>query len=299
MTARDDVLSGLPEFAFKGVEYPVLRCDHGFEQQHRRHKIAFRDGEFVEMTGKLNFVLNYTLPMRQGIAYGAYKDLFLEGLPQLFRDASDRKPGPLIDPVYGEIEAVAVSWSDNVDPNKRDGLDVDVSFVQWLDIASEDIDGEVPTIAGLTSDAGALDANIEAVFVEAQVPSPEPSTSILNALAGAGAQLTRARDQTTATLAKFSNQMEKLERQIDAVSEGPINADLKRETRRLRLSAERLQEKAEPTRIVRKSVTTTNKTLAAVALSVGMSVEDLLGLNPRLARSPLVPSGTDVLFYSE
>ena len=156
----------------------------------------------------------------------------------------------------------------------------------------------VSTLAGLEGDSGALDAEIEKAFREKQKEPPGPSTSILNAIAGVGAQLSRNRDRVTGTLASYSNQLEKIESQIDDL-EDPLNGDLKREVRRLRLSSERLREKAEPNRVVRTVTTNTAKSLAAIAKEVGMDLADLLKLNQRLATSPTVPANTRVLFYGD
>jgi hypothetical protein len=251
------------------------------------------------MTGAENRRFTYTIPMREDIAAGPYERLFTVGLTQLYRDMLNRAPGPLIDPTWGEVTCVPASWSNSLDPNRRDGTDVDVEFVEWKDIASEtDTAGGVDTLQGLESDAGALDAEVAAVAREAQVPSPEPATDPLSAIAGVGAQLTRSRDRVTASLAQTSNRLEKIEAALDDLQD-PLNGELIRETRRLRVSTARLAEKAEPTRVVRNTTANTNKALAAIAAELAMSIADLLKLNPDLAKSPVVLAGTPILFYDD
>lgn len=290
-----DVLAALPEFSWRGVEYPLLRASHGFEHAQAETKLIYRNGQFIEQLGANVLWCKYTLSMREDIAVGSFANLFTVGLLKLFEDMQNPDPGDLVDPVYGDLLMVPRSFSDNLDPDKRDGSDVELEFRVYNELGEEtQIAGA--SIEGLQGDTERLDDEVEAVTRAAQVPSPQPATDPLSAIAGVGAQLQRNRSRVQASLANTSSKLRKIENQIDEL-EDPLNGDIIREARRLQVDAARLSEKAEPNRIVRRVTTNSAKSLTEVAVMVGATVEELITLNPSLVKSPTVPRGTSVTYY--
>src|SRR5262245_39843475 len=116
-----DVLRLLPPFEWRGVRYPVATRSVSFQHEQAQHRIQYKDGEFIEQTGARNYTFNYTIPMREDIARGPYKNLFSSGLIPLLIDCRNREPGQLVDPVYGEFRCVPTSYNDDIDVGKRDG----------------------------------------------------------------------------------------------------------------------------------------------------------------------------------
>ncbi len=196
-----DVLRLLPPFEWRGRRYPVLTRAVSFAHDNAPHKLQYRDGEFVEMTGAKSFTFTYTLAMREDIARGPYKNLFTEGLIPLLTDCRDRTPGPLVDPVYGEFRCVPASFTDDSDNNKRDGTDVRVEFThapEFVTADDEQRDQNITGISGLVADAGQLDQQLTLADWN-QEPSPDKVTDILSAINGL--QIIRRTTSTVSAIA--------------------------------------------------------------------------------------------------
>lgn len=287
--ASTDALGKLRLFQWRDQSYPVRARQVSFAHDGAEHRIQYRDNDFIEQLGPHSLMFSYTLPMRQGIASGPYKDLFTTGYPLLFAAMRDREKGVLVDPVLGEFLCTPESWSDDMDVALRDGTDVRIEFKHAPD-AEEVEDLKAITLQGVTSDAGALDAELKKVDWQ-QEPSPEPSMDALNAISGFGAQLEAQGGKATAALEDFALKCEKIDNQIDRL-QNPDVWPLKRAVRRNRAAAVALAKRAkDPTKEIVQTTVNYGRTISALAVEVGMTIADLLEQNPALARSPYVPQG--------
>lgn len=287
--ANTDAISKLPLFSWRDQEYPVLSRRVSFAHEGAEHRIQYRDGDFVDQLGAHSLIFSYTLPMRQGIATGPYKDLFTVGYPLLFAAMRDREKGVMVDPVLGEFICTPSSWTDDLDVLKRDGTDVEIEFKHAPDETEEE-DLRPITVQGVASDAGALDAELKKVDWE-QEPSPEPTMDALNAISGFGAQLEAQGGKVAASLEDFAYKCEKVDQQIDRLK-NPDVWPLKRAVRRNRASAVALAKRAkDPTKEIVELTLSHGRTLSVLARELGMTMKDLLEQNPALARSPHVPQG--------
>jgi hypothetical protein len=80
----------LPPLSWRGLQYPVTQRSVSFRHQGAEHTIQYRDYDFIEQLGVHGLTFSYTLPMREDIARGPYKHLFVTGLSQLLRDSLTR-----------------------------------------------------------------------------------------------------------------------------------------------------------------------------------------------------------------
>lgn len=287
-----DALSKLQLFSWRDQVYPLLTRQVSFAHEGAKHRIQYRDNDFIEQLGPHSLVFSYTIPMRQGIASGPYKDLFTVGYPLLFAAMRDREKGVLLDPVLGEFVCTPVSWSDDLDVAKRDGTDVRIEFEHAPDV-DEIEDLKALTLQGVTSDAGALDAELGKVDWQ-QEPSPEPTMDALNAISGFGAQLEAQGGKAAASLEDFAYKCEKIDQQIDRL-QNPDVWPLKRAVRRNRASAVALSKRAQdPTKEIKTTVVSHVRTIAGLAAEADMTVAELLAQNPSLSRLPFVTPGTAV-----
>ncbi|HTJ17831.1 MAG TPA: hypothetical protein VL494_13720 [Steroidobacteraceae bacterium] len=291
MTTFDiDALSKLPFFEWRDQKYPVMSRQVSFAHEGAKHRLQYRDNDFIEQLGPHSLIFSYVLPMRQGIAVGPYKDLFTTWYPLLFAAMRDREKGVMVDPVLGEFVCTPVSWNDDMDMQKRDGTDVRVEFEHAPD-ADEVEDLKTINIQGLSSVAGSLDAELAKVNWE-QEPSPGPTMDVLNAISGFGAQLEAQHDKFVAALEDFAYKNQKIDQQIDRL-QNPDVWPLKRAVRRNRANAVSLAKRAQdPTKEIVQTTVNYGRTLSALAREVGMTTAALLEQNPALARSPFVPGGT-------
>lgn len=293
-----DVLKLLPPLEWRGVQYPVTSRRVSFRHEGVEHTIQYRDFEFQEQLGVQGLTFAYTIPTREDIAKGPYKQLFVQGLPRLFRDIMNREAGELLDPELGFFRCTPAAFDETTDVQKRDGSDVAVEF-RYAPLLTDE-DPEIQTnleasIQGLETDAGQLDKAV-AKADWGQEPSPEPTTDPLSAANGVLAQGLAQVDKFSAKLDDAAAKLEALEKTCDR-AENPQNWPIRASARRSREAVLRLKKRLSEDPIVKiKQITVkTRKLVAGVAKEVGMTVEGLLQLNPALARLPFVPAGTVVL----
>lgn len=299
-TVSTDVFRLVPHLEWRGRVYPIASRSMSFRHEQIEHKIQYRGNDFIESLGPHSFMFRYTFPMREDIAKGPYKSLFNEGLTILVRDCRNREPGILIDPFYGEFRCIPTSFEETSDINKRDGTDVQVEFLHspTFDEGEPLLKDNITGVEGLVSSAGALEADVKAADWN-QEPSPEGLTDALSAINGVGQKGLRQIDRTASRLDDLAFKLKKIEDTADA-AENPQNWRLRDSARGARDAVVRAKDRAteDPTRKVRRVVTRFAKTLSALALETGMTIQDLLALNPSLrSGGPLVPGGSSVAVY--
>jgi hypothetical protein len=292
-----DVFKDMPRFSWRGIEVPIVARDVGFTHANAQHTYVFRDQQVIEPLGAKNWTFRYTLPMRQGIARGPYRDLFLEVLPRLIDACRDRSAGELYDPVLGFFRCQPVDFSSTTDFDRRDGEDVTVEFL-WspeegeIDLAGADL-GMLPTAR---QEGAALDAQVDAIFRSRQLPSPEPSVNPLDAITGIVRQIGTYGQQVQAGFAAYATKIQNMEAAIVALEE-PDLAPTIRASRNLRDAArQRAAKVLDPLGTVRTLTTDAASNVAAIASAIGLTPEELLEANPSLAQSPEVPAGTLIRF---
>jgi len=308
-----DVLRTLPPLEWRGIQVPITSRTMGFTHDDVQHKFLYRDNMLIESTGKRNLTFHYTIPMRQDIAKGPYENLFTDVLPRFLIACSDRTPAELNDPVFGIFRAKPTSFEDATDVNKRDGDDITVEFIHAPDPAEDDLlPTEVTAPSSLSSDGGALDAALlvtasdfqpapapgEAVAIgrALQQPPPEPIGNLFESIAGFGRQLERFGNRISAQIDRASFQLEGIEEAYTAL-EKPQDWPIIRSTRRLRGNLATVKDRlANPARTVARFTTNGAIGIGALSANLGIPIGDLLRLNPKLAKTPLVPAGTVILF---
>lgn len=296
-----DALSKLQEFSWRGVKYPITSAQYGYRHEAAEHKLAFGDVSVVEQLGRRNPTFSYTIPMQNNIASGPYKQLFKKVL-SLDAAMRDRSPGPLTDPVWGNWQVKPVSLASSTEANNRNGVMVEVQFIWAPELEQElIISGGIADVAGLTDEAGKLDAEVKRVFSKNQEPSPGPATDPLSAIAGVGQQLDRAGDKISANIQRFSYQTEKIEAatvRLVRRTRDPDGYGIIRACRRQRASAARLlRQGLDPSRIIVPVVVGQTKHVLSLASELGMTVKEFALINPTALASPLIQAGTKINAY--
>lgn len=288
-----DVLSKLQVLSFRGIKVPILgECTAHFAHEDATHKFIYRDGAMVEAEGAQNWTFSYTIPFRQDIAKGPYKNLYTEVYPAFIIACRDRTPGDLVDPDLGLFRAKATDFTRTLDPQKRDGADVRVEFVHAPTIEDIETDMQlIPPLSGIKTQAGELDRAVATMDWEQEEP-PEPTVDPLSALDGLGQQLLFIGDRINAKLADTATRLENLEQTIDKL-ENPNLWPLRRSARRIREASTALAARGQdPGRRVLSVVNKYNRGLSSIAAEAGMTVQEMIELNPALAALPEVPANT-------
>lgn len=293
-----DALVALPRLSWRGIEVPITgNRTATFAHDDVRHKLSFRDNKIVESLGASNWSFSYTIPMRQDIARGPYRNLYTEVLPRFILACRDRTPGDLVDPELGLFLCKPTEFTSTLDVTKRDGTDIQVEFV--LAPPFEEPDFEILgtlSVDAIATQAGLLDGEVATVDWEQEEP-PEPSLDPLTAIDSVGRQIEFAANRVSNKLDDTAFRLEKLEDTIDRL-ENPQNWPLRRSSRRLREATIRAKQRGDDP--LRRIITVTqryNATVGAVARDADMTVDELLALNPGLAGSPLVPQGSQVRLH--
>jgi len=310
-----DVLAALPRLEWQGIVVPVSTRSLSFQQENIRHAFVYRDGELVESTGARNLQFSYTIPFRQDIAAGPYRNLFTETYPEFFLACRASIAGQLVDPVLGKFRAKCLSFSETVDIKRRDGLDVSVEFVQAPDPAALEDPEQIEVIHGLSSEGGALADTLSAIdFSEDTTDSaavtaaevaffqefpPEVFVDLFAQLDGFLRRVDRFGSKVSAKVDAIAFKLNKLEDSVEKL-EQPDKWPIIRSSRRLRGSLERVRERAlNPGKKIVGFTTKFATTITSLSSELGVTPQILMQLNPELAKSPMVAQGVAVRYLQE
>lgn len=289
MFFSNDALSQLPELSFRSIVLPLVSRSVRFAHTNVNHSFVFKDGELVDGLGVRNWSLSYTIPFRQGIAKGPYRDLYIDTMPRFIDAFRDRSEGPLVDPVLGELQVRPGELSIDTDIMRRDGEDISVSFIHSPDPDDTDALSILAGVSGISSDAAVLDQVLAPVLTDFSLED------LLSSISNFKAQLANFGNQVTAQISNAQQHLEEFEETVTSPPDWP----LRQASRVVRMGLQDLKEKATaPLREVIKLTTKGPQTIAAIASLTGMSVGDLLSLNPALASGgPMVPGGTSISYW--
>jgi hypothetical protein len=297
-----DILGQLQRASWRQIEFPVMHVrDFGFEHEQSLKKFLFLDAQIVESLGRKNPTYKYIIPFREDIAKGPWKNLFTSVYPDFLDACQDRTRGVLVDPAHGALPAKCVSLRETLDVGRRDGVDVEVQFIRapTEDDIVEDLGTQIRTLEGARDSAGAFDAAI-AKIPSLQKAPPAPTINALDTISSIANQVEVSADQVTAAFADSAFRLEKTTASLKALGD-PTVQPLLQQAARLKNALLNLNARssATPHRPVRELTATSNQTVSAIAKKTGMSVKDLVALNPWMARSPLVASGRKVRVFAD
>jgi hypothetical protein len=300
-----DIYSQLARLSFRQIVVPVSARSVRFEHETVEHKLSFKDNELIEQLGSKNWTFDYTIPFREGITTGPYRNLFLDTMARFIQAMRDREPGPLVDPILGPFTVVPVRFSAASDVNRRDGDDVQVTFRHAPEPGEEDdLSKALAGVEGASADGKRLDDEaaritddqIEAAGLIPEEFEPELGDTLDQASGIVEGGIASA-NMIDAGFQKMSHKLDKFESaltEIDKVAGDPGNAPVIRGARRLRDSANRLQTKALfPGSEIASYVVPENIALGPLAQSLGMSIGEFITLNPFVG-GPVVPKNTVV-----
>ena len=295
-----DVFKNLPLLTWRGIEVPVLERNVSFEQEIARHKYVYRDNEYLESLGRHNWRFEYTIPFREDITKGPYKNLYVATFSTFLQACRDRSEGELQDPVLGTYTVRCESVSVRTDVNRRDGEDLQVAFVESPSV--DDIEATGATASGLPGakqQARNLGDQLSRIPAEA-VEEFKQGIDVLDQITGIGARALAYVDQIDAAFAKYEAKIDKLVGVLEDAGElisSPENMPLIRSALRLKDTVQRAQFKsATMGKTIVSEVTTSDSTVTSLANYYKMTVADFLLINTKLPM-PLVPAGTLVFYF--
>jgi len=285
-----DVFAELSDFEYRTLVLPLVSRSVKIGHRNMPHTFAYRDFQLIERLGLNNFEFSYTVPFRQAIAKGPYKDLYIKTFPKFIELYLDGTDGMLVDPMFGEFQVKPQQASIDTDILRRDGEDVVFSFIQSPDPDEEFELSVLSSVSGIVSDAGELEQAIGPIFNGVDIDE------LLSSISNFKNQFDSFGNNMAA---KLGNTIRKLEELEESVTE-PENFPLARAARNAQAVVSDFAAKAmNPAREVLQLLVTSNTTISGVGSKTGMTVEQLLALNPALALGgPMVTAGTTVKYWA-
>lgn len=306
-----DILVQLHDASWRGISFPVMNRDFGFQQAHEEHRFIFRDEQLIESLGSQNPTYRYSIPFREDIVKGPFKNLFTSVYPDFLQACLDRTNGLLDDPFHGPVQCKVVSLAEHADVDRRDGIDVDV---EWITSPDEDFDRQelgtlISTLQGaqhtqdyLSKQAAELDPETKQKIADFNKGSENGKLNPLDVATGALNQVEVAGNKVQASFGDVALRAEKLDDSLRRVGNPDLHPT-RMAARRLQLSAidlgraVALQPQARGRRIAIYQVPASIGKLA-LAGKLHNSVQDLLKLNPSIARGTTVSGGTQVAYFA-
>jgi prophage DNA circulation protein len=305
-----DILARLHECSWRGIEFPVTRREFGFSQDQEAHRFIFRDEQLIESLGLTNPTYRYTIPFREDIARGPWKNLFVDVYPKFLDACTDRTKGILDDAVHGPVQCKVASLQETADPNRRDGVDVEVNFITAPDedFSRTELGTQLSSVQGAQGLQGALDAQTaeldDATKKQLADLNKDASVGRVNPLDFATGALNQVEVLGNQIAAGFGDVVFRMQRLDDSLARlrRPDLAPMRSVARALAMQATDLQQtaltgNASRNRVVRIYEVPAPIGKMALASALGSSIGDLLKLNPNIARATVVPTGTQVAYF--
>lgn len=304
--ASIDVLAQLIGPSWRGVPFPLTRLRNSGSQDHVEHKMPDRDGYHVEAMGRNNLVFAATIPFRNGVMAGVsdqwngrilYPDVFRAFLGA----CADHSSGDLIHPELGRITVKCRSFEWEYVPDKRDGVDFEVTWIESLDDGADlnaIIAAESPIAAAI-----AVAQNLDDSLTELTPPPPELANDTqsfsdmmrsIRAIPDTAALLSK---QGGGLLHRVASKLDSLFAALDRLNDTRLWP--------IQQGAEHLQSSVhDMTRllgtsntVIRQITTTIVTTLPQLANRLRNKIDDMMRLNPLLLEEPAIPAGSIVRYY--
>ena len=283
---------------FRGVEFFCGPWRFGFAQDQAQHKYVDRDGAIVEGTGRAAAEYSFTAYLRNGIAGSAITQ-FPDNFMLLAAACANRTTGELIHPALGPLSVKPGRFDASYDPMKRDGVDVEMSFIE-----SPKADEELSAILGGSSPMGSATAAARDLdnLIGNMNPTPDVPSSLspslldnLKQIGGALNQFRLGLGNVAGMIDSYVSALDQLEDSIRAVQDPKVIYAPLLALGRLRDSLLQAANQATPkSKPVTQITITRDGTIDQLAQAVGMGLDDFLGLNPSLASRSKVAKGTKV-----
>jgi hypothetical protein len=304
-----DLFSNLRPMAWRGQQFPTANFRVSLQQDHVEHKFADTDGAHIEATGREPTVFSARIMFRNGIARGKNETwttpLYPDGWRQFMKNAADRTSGTLDHPELGPITCKLRSAETVWEAGVRDGVDVDVTWIESVDGAqafADTLSAKSPVQNAVTA-AIDLDASTsitrDATPVEKAGVDEPTFTDMINAIQTVTDQAAILNRQTVGKIDAIRYRTELL---IDSVERaGDVTQwPIKHAAERMRAGLTDLSKKvisgSKPVSIFEVSK---EATLTSIALTLGRNITSIISLNPRLVSKPTVRVGTKVRYFTD
>ena len=310
----NDLFAQLNEFSWKGVSFPTSEFEDTLRQDLVIHRMADRNGGYVEGTGRHPYEITAQIPFLNHI-YAAPSETWPQGAlyPYQFRRfikaCLEGTSGPLVHPEYGalncKIDLTKTKWAGKV----RGGVWVTASWVESDDTQADQLGKNLSNaspITDLVANADNLDENIATLltaFNAQQNPLPALQFSfsdLVRGVVGVIDSTTIVQKQFQGNCANLVYQANLIQGSIQRSPLGPFAWPLFQDCERVKAAA--YDAAQNPTIASRAPILTKailkDSTLSQAALFCGADITDFIVLNYALVATPVLPRGTIVRYYA-
>lgn len=298
MTYELDVLRRLLPLSWRGIEVPCAQNSLEFEHGQVPHYQIGVAGAHVEHTCRHSATFQFRVFFRGGIS--GYTDLYPSRYRDFLNACLDGSLGPLVHPEMGLLDAKVKQCSVITDPNRRDGYDMDVT---WIETVEEGSALELAANSPI-SEAISLGRDLETNYTTADVPTYDDGSgmSLTQALKSLEGQWMLMQFEVVSMLANIENIIGAINSMIDTLSTStsPSSSPVSTALKGIIAALAQLENDLMGTSKARKvgmKITQRDDTVAAVAASLSLGVSEFFQLNPRFAETGKVPNGSMVFFY--
>lgn len=286
-------ISELPRASWRGIEFPYTARESSWAHDNPKHRLQFRERQIVDTQGPQNPTFSYTIPGYATIRWPS--SLPDTVIPELWNAARDKSSGRLVDPVWGVIQCVPVSWSDSLAASPGDGLDVTLVL--------EQSDDDLAELVAAVRDTGPVEALVAKAFDswpdDVKKPPGDSILGIFSAIGGFVAQVEGTVGVLRGPIDRLIRDFTDLEKQL-GVSRKPESAESRAALREALLALHMLRagraRKRGATRPVLSAVNVVAMPAFALASKHGMEFRRFADLNPDLATETTVAAGTRYLY---
>lgn len=289
----------LQQLAFDGLpSVPCRSVGLDFEHSLPVRSYPYVDGDGHDNTGRrsatmpVQLLFLNTLTLEQpGVIL--FPSLFNQWLERLL----DGRAGNLEHPIFGNRRARVARGSVPLVSEVRDGVIVDVTFVETLDEPEQQI-----AFSGPETSVAASAIAAQAACDEAGIAYPDGTSEEPDLLTAARAAIASAESRITGAEGKIARVQGKVMRMVDDAERLNSHAMYAAYDNLVSLWASLNDlKKRLPGRIQRavgEAVTQTSASIDSLARKHGNDVEDMMGLNPQLLAEPVIQRGTRYKYYS-
>ena len=291
MVAPAQIIQGLPPLTWRGMTAYIESAPVEFSHSQAERRYPYIDGAGHDWTGRDPVKIRVRLFFLETIDPGA----FAKKWPKWRRALFDGSSGPLEHPVLGSFLARVEGGSIAFAAQTTAGVIVDVTFTETVDNVDKPNRFREPTPGGVTV-AKAAQKAADAYGI------PWPSQKLDVSLEDAVKALTTSAWDTQVTFSGYANQIagdiESMIVQAEALTDPKSYPAYDNLLHIWELSRDAANKAARDLRATGSRIVQNDTTLAAIAAAVGNTEQEIMQLNLRLLRSPIVPSGESVTYYT-
>lgn len=298
-----DVFAATELASFRGAEFVCGPLSWSFDQQHAVHTYPDRDAGYVESTGRNPAIFSFVAIFRRGVVGpGGGRDAYPTNFQRLQGACADRTAGELVHPLIGTLKAKCQRFDVQADPNRRDGVDVNVSFIEATDREDELVDllGQTSALGSAYDGARSFDSAYSGL-----VPAPpelpdslKPSLlDSIKQLSGALAQVRLGVGNMISQVEGYASAINDLTDQVIAL-DNPKNYPAIQALEKVFAAVLRLgQEAQKRTRPVRPVLLPRAMSVAEAAGAYATPIGEFCRLNPLAATRDLLPANFLAVVY--